>query len=170
MRLNNTLSLPLFLTGLKDLILSGCSSLCVSALSSQSCPSLRTLDLCWAVGVKDTQIKDLIVLPGETLTVNRFWVGVYVVCWSIIFFCYPGSESRSRLRSLLNLRLSGLDISDSTLKLIVRHMPLLRRLDLSHCQELTDQSINLITASGCNTRNTLRQLNLAGTLNLLPST
>ncbi|XP_057187156.1 lysine (K)-specific demethylase 2Aa isoform X3 [Triplophysa rosa] len=124
------------LPGLKDLILSGCSSLCVSALSSQSCPSLRTLDLCWAVCVKDTQIKDLIVLQG--------------------------SESRSRLRSLLNLRLSGLDISDSTLKLIVRHMPLLRRLDLSHCQELTDQSINLITASGCNTRNTLRQLNLAG--------
>ncbi|KAA0722127.1 Lysine-specific demethylase 2A [Triplophysa tibetana] len=124
------------LPALKDLILSGCSSLCVSALSSQSCPSLRTLDLCWGVCVKDTQIKDLIVLQG--------------------------SESRSRLRSLLNLRLSGLDISDSTLKLIVRHMPLLRRLDLSHCQELTDQSINLITASGCNTRNTLRQLNLAG--------
>nr|XP_055060868.1 lysine (K)-specific demethylase 2Aa isoform X2 [Misgurnus anguillicaudatus] len=124
------------LPGLKDLVMSGCSSLCVSALSSQSCPGLRTLDLCWAVAVKDTQIKDLIVQPG--------------------------SESRSRLRGLLNLRLSGLDISDSTLKLIVRHMPSLRRLDLSHCQGLTDQSVNLITASGCNTRNTLRQLNLAG--------
>ncbi|XP_051559950.1 lysine-specific demethylase 2A-like isoform X3 [Myxocyprinus asiaticus] len=124
------------LPSLKDLSMSGCSSLCVSALSSQSCPGLRTLDLCWAVGVKDSQIKDLVMLPG--------------------------SESRCRLRGLLTLRLSGLDLSDSTLKLIVRHMPSLRRLDLSHCQGITDQSVNLLTASGCNTRNTLRQLNLAG--------
>uniref|UniRef100_A0A672QN39 [histone H3]-dimethyl-L-lysine(36) demethylase n=1 Tax=Sinocyclocheilus grahami TaxID=75366 RepID=A0A672QN39_SINGR len=124
------------LPSLKDLIMSGCSSLCVSALSSQSCPGLRTLDLSWTVGVKDSQIKDLIVQPG--------------------------SESRSRLRGLLTLSLAGLDVSDSTLKMIVRHMPSLRRLDLSHCQGLTDQSINLLTATGCNTRNTLRQLNLSG--------
>ncbi|RXN20025.1 lysine-specific demethylase 2A-like protein [Labeo rohita] len=90
----------------------------------------------WAVGVKDSQIKDLIVQPG--------------------------SESRSRLRGLLTLRLAGLDVNDSALKMIVRHMPSLRRLDLSHCQGLTDQSINLLTATGCNTRNTLRQLNLSG--------
>uniref|UniRef100_A0A673N6H4 [histone H3]-dimethyl-L-lysine(36) demethylase n=1 Tax=Sinocyclocheilus rhinocerous TaxID=307959 RepID=A0A673N6H4_9TELE len=124
------------LPSLKDLIMSGCSSLCVSALSSQSCPGLRTLDLSWTVGVKDSQIKDLIVQPG--------------------------SESRSRLRGLLTLSLAGLDVSDSTLKMIVRHMPSLHRLDLSHCQGLTDQSINLLTATGCNTRNTLRQLNLSG--------
>uniref|UniRef100_A0A671RXW8 [histone H3]-dimethyl-L-lysine(36) demethylase n=1 Tax=Sinocyclocheilus anshuiensis TaxID=1608454 RepID=A0A671RXW8_9TELE len=124
------------LPSLKELIMSGCSSLCVSALSSQSCPGLRTLDLSWTVGVKDSQIKDLIVQPG--------------------------SESRNRLRGLLTLSLAGLDVSDSTLKMIVRHMPSLRRLDLSHCQGLTDQSINLLTATGCNTRNTLRQLNLSG--------
>uniref|UniRef100_A0A8C1X1K7 [histone H3]-dimethyl-L-lysine(36) demethylase n=1 Tax=Cyprinus carpio TaxID=7962 RepID=A0A8C1X1K7_CYPCA len=124
------------LPSLKDLTMSGCSSLCVSALSTQSCPGLRTLDLSWAVGVKDSQIKDLIVQPG--------------------------SESRSRLRGLLTLRLAGLDVNDSTLKMIVRHMPSLRGLDLSHCQGLTDQSINLLTATGCNTRNTLRQLNLSG--------
>lgn len=74
MRLNIALSFRLFFTALKDLILSGCSSLCVSALSSQSCPSLRTLDLCWAVCVKDTQIKDLIVLQGEMLLITYFGV------------------------------------------------------------------------------------------------
>uniref|UniRef100_A0A673IE99 [histone H3]-dimethyl-L-lysine(36) demethylase n=1 Tax=Sinocyclocheilus rhinocerous TaxID=307959 RepID=A0A673IE99_9TELE len=123
------------LPSLKDLIMSGCSSLCVSALSTQSCPGLRTLDLSWAVGVKDSQIKDIV---------------------------QPSSESRSRLRGLLTLRLAGLDVNDSTLKMIVRHMPSLHRLDLSHCQGLTDQSINLLTATSCNTRNTLRQLNLSG--------
>uniref|UniRef100_A0A8B9KET0 [histone H3]-dimethyl-L-lysine(36) demethylase n=1 Tax=Astyanax mexicanus TaxID=7994 RepID=A0A8B9KET0_ASTMX len=124
------------LPGLKDLILSGCSSSCVSGLISQSLPCLRTLDLCWAEGVKESQLKDLISPPG--------------------------SENRSRLRNTLSLRLSGLDVSDSILKLIIRHMPLLRRLDLSHCHDVTDQSVSLLTASGSNMRSTLREINLAG--------
>ncbi|XP_076831629.1 lysine (K)-specific demethylase 2Aa isoform X3 [Brachyhypopomus gauderio] len=122
--------------GLKDLIMSGCSSTCLSGLSSQTNPGLRTLDLCWAEGIKDSQLKDLVTPPG--------------------------SENRIRLRGLLSLRLSGLEVSDSTLRLIIRHMPLLRRLDLSHCHDLTDQSISLLTASGCNTRTTLREISLAG--------
>ncbi|KAL7889669.1 hypothetical protein AOLI_G00019270 [Acnodon oligacanthus] len=124
------------LPGLKDLIMSGCSSSCVSGLSSQSGPCLRTLDLCWAEGVKESQLKDLIAPSG--------------------------SENRSRLRSLLSLRLSGLDVSDSILKLIIRHMPLLKRLDLSHCHDLTDQSVSILTASGSNMRTTLKEVNLAG--------
>ncbi|XP_066534801.1 lysine (K)-specific demethylase 2Aa isoform X2 [Hoplias malabaricus] len=128
--------LILHLPGLKDLILSGCSSSCVSALGSQSGPSLRTLDLCWAEGVKESHLKDLITPPG--------------------------SENRSRLKSIVTLRLSGLDVSDSILKLIIKYMPLLKRLDLSHCQSLTDQSVSLMTASGSNMRNTLREVNLAG--------
>lgn len=148
--------------------MSGCSSLCVSALSSQSCPGLRTLDLSWTVGVKDSQIKDLIVQPGEALIIminGSVWTEMY--SFSPLLSRQTGSESRSRLRGLLTLRLAGLDVNDSTLKMIVRHMPSLRGLDLSHCQGLTDQSINLLTATGCNTRNTLRQLNLSGTLHLL---
>uniref|UniRef100_A0AAR2L112 [histone H3]-dimethyl-L-lysine(36) demethylase n=1 Tax=Pygocentrus nattereri TaxID=42514 RepID=A0AAR2L112_PYGNA len=124
------------LPGLKDLIMSGCSSSCVSGLSSQSGPCLRTLDLCWAEGVKEPQLKDLITPSG--------------------------SENRSRLRSLLSLRLSGLDVSDFVLKLIIRHMPLLKRLDLSHCHDLTDQSVSILTASGSNMRTTLKEVNLAG--------
>lgn len=63
---------------------------------------------------------------------------------------------------MLSLRLSGLDVSDSTLKLIIKHMPLLKRLDLSHCPGVTDQSISLLTAIGSNTRSTLKEVNLAG--------
>lgn len=62
------------------------------------------------------------------------------------------------------MRLSGLDVSDSTLKLIIKHMPLLRRLDLSHCPVLTDQSISLLTAIGSNARSTLREVTLTGIL------
>ncbi|KAL2097346.1 hypothetical protein ACEWY4_006553 [Coilia grayii] len=122
--------------GLKDLMVAGCSWLSVSALSSSSCPYLRTLDLRWAEGVRDSQIKDLVTPQG--------------------------SESRSRLRGMQTLRLSGLDITDSTLRLLLRHMPLLQRLDLAHCRAITDQSINLLTATGSPTRHTLIELNLAG--------
>ncbi|KAG7462047.1 hypothetical protein MATL_G00198390 [Megalops atlanticus] len=124
------------LPGLKDLIVSGCSWSSVSALSSPSCPLLRTLDLRWTEGVKDTQIRDLLTPPG--------------------------CDNRSKLRNMLSFRLAGLEISDSTLRLIIRHMPLLARLDLSHCRGVTDQSVNLLTAVGSSTRNTLTEINLAG--------
>lgn len=124
------------LSGLKDLVLSGCSWSSISALSSPSCPLLRSLDLRWADGVKDSQIRDLVIPPG--------------------------CDNRSQLRTMQCFRLAGLDIGDSTLRLVIRHMPLLTRLDLSHCTSLTDQSINLLTAVGSSTRNTLTELHLAG--------
>uniref|UniRef100_A0A6Q2Z495 [histone H3]-dimethyl-L-lysine(36) demethylase n=1 Tax=Esox lucius TaxID=8010 RepID=A0A6Q2Z495_ESOLU len=124
------------LPALKDLMLSGCSWSSISALSSPSCPLLRTLDLRWADGVKDGQIRDLLNPPG--------------------------CNNHSHLRNMQSFRLSGLDISDSTLRLVIRHMPLLTRLDLSHCPGVTDQSVNLLTAVGSSTRNTLAELNLAG--------
>ncbi|XP_061106600.1 lysine-specific demethylase 2A isoform X2 [Conger conger] len=124
------------LPGLKDLMVSGCYWSSLSALSSPSCPLLRTLDLSWAEGVKDVQIRDLLTPPG--------------------------CDNRSKLRNLQSFRLAGLEISDSTLRLIIRHMPLLARLDLAHCRGVTDQSINLLTAVGSSTRNTLTEINLSG--------
>lgn len=75
---------------------------------------------------------------------------------------HPGCDNRSQLRTMQCLRLAGLDISDSTLRLVIRHMPHLTKLDLSHCNSLTDHSINLLTAVGSSTRNTLTELNLGG--------
>ncbi|XP_062332588.1 lysine-specific demethylase 2A [Osmerus eperlanus] len=124
------------LPGLKDLVVSGCSWSSIAALSSPSCPLLRTLDLRWAEGVRDSQIRDLLNPPG--------------------------CDNRSQLRNMQSFRLSGLEISDSTLRMVIRHMPKLTRLDLSHCGGLTDQSIDLLTAVGSSTRNTLVELNLGG--------
>uniref|UniRef100_A0AAY5EDR7 [histone H3]-dimethyl-L-lysine(36) demethylase n=1 Tax=Electrophorus electricus TaxID=8005 RepID=A0AAY5EDR7_ELEEL len=126
------------LPGLKDLVLSGCTWASVSALSSPSCPLLRSLDLRWADGVKDTQIRELLNPPGKGIVNNR-----------------------SQLRNMQCLRLCGLEVTEATLRLIIRHMPQLTRLELSHCP-LTDNALNLLTAVGSSTRNTLTHLNLAG--------
>ncbi|XP_072356755.1 lysine-specific demethylase 2A-like [Scyliorhinus torazame] len=75
----------------------------------------------------------------------------------------PGQlDNRSKLRNVTDFRLAGLDISDITLRLIIRHMPLLSRLDLSHCSHLSDHSLNLLTAVGSSTRNSLSELQLEG--------
>uniref|UniRef100_A0A7N9APB1 [histone H3]-dimethyl-L-lysine(36) demethylase n=1 Tax=Mastacembelus armatus TaxID=205130 RepID=A0A7N9APB1_9TELE len=124
------------LPGLKDLMLAGCSWSSISALCSSGCPLLRSLDLSYADGVKDSQIRDLITPPG--------------------------CDNRSQLRTMQCLRLAALDISDSTLRLVIRHMPHLTKLDLSNCNNLSDHSINLLTAVGSSTRNTLTELNLGG--------
>lgn len=62
---NKTLTSCLDFTGLKDLMLAGCSWSSISALCSSGCPLLRSLDLRYADGVKDSQIRDLVSPPGE---------------------------------------------------------------------------------------------------------
>ncbi|XP_066465735.1 lysine-specific demethylase 2B isoform X4 [Tiliqua scincoides] len=126
------------LPGLRDLLLSGCSWIAVSALCSSSCPLLRMLDVQWVEGLKDAQMRDLLSPPTD----NR-----------------PGQiDNRSKLRNIVELRLSGLDITDASLRLITRHMPLLSKLDLSYCNHMTDQSINLLTAVGTTTRDSLTEV------------
>lgn len=61
-----------------------------------------------------------------------------------------------------DLRLAGLDITDASLRLISRQMPLLSRLDLSYCNHINDQSVNLLTAAGTTTRDSLTEINLSG--------
>uniref|UniRef100_A0A7N8WNZ8 [histone H3]-dimethyl-L-lysine(36) demethylase n=1 Tax=Mastacembelus armatus TaxID=205130 RepID=A0A7N8WNZ8_9TELE len=125
------------LPGLRELRITGLSWSCLSALVSPTLPYLRLLDMRWCEGINDTQLKEIITPPGSEF-------------------------SRSRLRNMVTLRLSGLDISESTLRLLQRHMPQLERLDLSHCQDITDSSIALLAAPGTHTRNNLTELSLAG--------
>ncbi|XP_072227422.1 lysine (K)-specific demethylase 2Bb [Leuresthes tenuis] len=129
------------LPGLRVLLLSGCSWVAVSALCTSSCPLLRTLDVQWVEGLKDAQMRDLLSPPTD----NR-----------------PGQlDNRSKLRNVENLRLAGLDITDTSLRLIIRYMPLLSKLDLSYCNHVTDQSVNILTAAGTTTRDSLTDVNLS---------
>ncbi|KAM6902108.1 lysine (K)-specific demethylase 2Bb [Xenentodon cancila] len=129
------------LPGLRVLLLSGCSWVAVSALCTSSCPLLRTLDVQWVEGLKDAQMRDLLSPPTD----NR-----------------PGQlDNRSKLRNVEDLRLTGLDITDTSLRLIIRYMPLLSKLDLSYCNHVTDQSVNILTAAGTTTRDSLTDINLS---------
>uniref|UniRef100_A0A7N6AE83 [histone H3]-dimethyl-L-lysine(36) demethylase n=1 Tax=Anabas testudineus TaxID=64144 RepID=A0A7N6AE83_ANATE len=125
------------LPGLRELRVSGLSWSCLSALVSPTLPYLRLLDLRWCEGITDSQIKEIITPPDS-------------------------ESSRSRLRNMATLRLSGLDISDSTLRLLQRHMPQLERLDLAYCRDVTESSVALLAAAGTHTRNNLTELTLAG--------
>uniref|UniRef100_A0A8C3A8V3 Uncharacterized protein n=1 Tax=Cyclopterus lumpus TaxID=8103 RepID=A0A8C3A8V3_CYCLU len=113
------------LTG--ELRVTGLSWSCLSAMASPTLPYLRVLDLRWCEGLKDAQIKEIIIPPGHETQPHR---------------------------SMVTLRLSGLDISESTLRLLQRHMPQLERLDLAHCKDITDSSVALLAAAGTHTRNT----------------
>lgn len=66
------------------------------------------------------------------------------------------------MRNVEELRLAGLDITDTSLRLIIRYMPLLSKLDLSYCNHVTDQSVNILTAAGTTTRDSLTDINLSG--------
>nr|XP_040050819.1 lysine (K)-specific demethylase 2Ba isoform X2 [Gasterosteus aculeatus aculeatus] len=129
------------LPGLRVLRLSGCSWAAVSALCTSSCPLLRTLDVQWVEGLKDPQMRDLLSPPTD----NR-----------------PGQlDNRCKLRNVEDLRLAGLDITDASLRLISRQMPSLSMLDLSYCNHINDQSVNLLTAAGTTTRDSLTDINLS---------
>ncbi|XP_072320410.1 lysine-specific demethylase 2A-like, partial [Eucyclogobius newberryi] len=125
------------LPGLRELSVAGLSWSCLSALVCPTLPCLRLLDLRWCDGLKDVQLKEIILPPDL-------------------------ESSRSRLRNTVELRVSGLEISDSTLRLIQRHMPQLQRLDLAHCKDVTDSSIAMLAASGTHTRHNLSELTLSG--------
>ncbi|KAL2099965.1 hypothetical protein ACEWY4_004359 [Coilia grayii] len=129
------------LPGLRELRVAGCSWAAVSALCTASCPLLHALHLQWVEGLKDPQMEDLLSPPTD----NR-----------------PGQlESRSKLRNLVDLRLAGLDITDASLRLLIQHLPQLARLDLSYCNHITDQSVNMLTAVGTSTRDSLTEINLS---------
>lgn len=84
------------------------------------------------------------------------------VCYSPLPVFAGQLDNRSKLRNVEDLRLAGLDITDTSLRLIIRYMPSLSKLDLSYCNHVTDQSVNILTAAGTTTRDSLTDINLSG--------
>ncbi|KAK7895241.1 hypothetical protein WMY93_020566 [Mugilogobius chulae] len=116
----------------------------VSALCTSSCPLLRTLDVQWVEGLKDAQMRDLLSPPTDNGQL----------------------DNRSKLRNMVDLRLAGLDITDTSLRLLhasavlsywsVRapdgswnHVQrLAHRHKLSVCNRVTDQSLTFFKRCG----------------------
>lgn len=76
-----------------------------------------------------------------------------------------GAEPRAgRFHNVTELRLSGLDLTDAASRLLVRFVPRLAKLDLSHCANVSDHSVATLAAPTSPLRHTLTHLNLAGML------
>ncbi|XP_007573928.1 F-box/LRR-repeat protein 19 [Poecilia formosa] len=133
------------LPGLLELNVSGCAWPAVSALCQAVCPCLKLLDLSRVEDLKDSHLRELLAPPPESRTAP--------------------SESRvGRFQNVTELRLAGLDLTDASSRLLVRHTPQLTRLDLSHCLNVSDQTVRNLTVSPL--RESLTHLNLAGCVKL----
>lgn len=106
---------------LQTLSLSGCSVTAVSALCTCSCPLLRKLDLSWVDSLDDELVRELASPPADSR---------------------PGlNETKTRLRLLTEINLSGADITDASVRLLSHNLPLLTNIDLSNCEKVTDMGI-----------------------------
>jgi F-box/leucine-rich repeat protein 10/11 len=127
---------------LRELSLQGCSWNGVVALRTCNCPPLTSLDLSFVTGLNDASLREILSPPKDTR---------------------PGLiDTKSRLRNLRTLKLSGCEISDVSLRYIVQNIPLLSTLDLSQCFRLTDAGIAQLTAPPATTPSTLTWLDLNG--------
>ncbi|XP_063286854.1 F-box/LRR-repeat protein 19 isoform X1 [Pelobates fuscus] len=131
------------LQGLKELLVAGCTWGAVSSLCTASFPCLSLLDMGWVQGVKTSHLRELLSPFSSD-------------CKAVV------SDPRGRFSSLSELRLCGLELGDSALRLLLRYTPRLNRLDLSHCVQLSDHGIHILTAATSPLRDSLTHLNLTG--------
>lgn len=103
------------------------------------CPQLSTLSLSFIRGLNDHAIREILSPPKDSR---------------------PGTDSKSRLRNLKCIKLSGTDITDVALRYITQGLPKLTQLDLSSCQRITDAGICQIGTS-INAIKTLYELDLS---------
>uniref|UniRef100_A0A665VYF9 Lysine-specific demethylase 2B n=1 Tax=Echeneis naucrates TaxID=173247 RepID=A0A665VYF9_ECHNA len=164
----------------KHINLNRCKSITPLMLSGIIRRQPVALDLSWT-NISKKQLSWLINrLPGlrVLLLSGCSWVAVSALCTSSCPLLrtldvqwvegLKDAQMRdllsSKLRNVEDLRLAGLDITDTSLRLIIRYMPLLSKLDLSYCNHVTDQSVNILTAAGTTTRDSLTDINLSGAI------
>ncbi len=126
----------------KRINLAGNSWAAINAMCSSSSPLLHVLDLSWVEGLCDPCVQDLFSPPVD----HR-----------------PGvDDSMSRLHRLQHLDLTGTDISDVAVEVLLRHVKHLQKLNLSYCVRITDQTLANVAAEDACTQRELRQLVLTG--------
>ncbi|KAJ0058557.1 hypothetical protein NL108_017064, partial [Boleophthalmus pectinirostris] len=131
------------LQGLEQLVLCGCLWASVSALCLTVCPCLRLLDLSRVEDLKDSHLKELLAPPPDARIAH-------------------GDSRGGRFQGVTELRLAGLELTDSASRLLLRYTPHLQRLDLSYCPLLSDQSIVTLTSGLSPLRDRLTHLTLTG--------
>ncbi|XP_035709245.1 jmjC domain-containing histone demethylation protein 1 isoform X2 [Folsomia candida] len=106
---------------LKHLSLQGNSWNTVSALKTCFCPVLEGLDLGYVDNLLDSGVRETLAAPLDSR---------------------PGlTDSKSRLRHLKYLNLSGAPLSDVSLRYVTQHAGSIAKLDLSSCSRITDAGI-----------------------------
>lgn len=105
---------------MKNLSLEGVPIQSVFGLHTCLCPQLHTLNLSFVRGLNDHAIREILSPPKDSR---------------------PGTDSKSRLRNVRCLKLSGTDITDVALRYITQGIPMLVQLDLSSCQRITDAGV-----------------------------
>jgi F-box/leucine-rich repeat protein 10/11 len=105
---------------MKILSLEGVPIQSIFGLHTCLCPQLHTLNLSFVRGLNDHAIREILSPPKDSR---------------------PGTDSKSRLRNLRYLKLSGTDITDVALRYITQGLPTLVQLDLSSCQRITDAGV-----------------------------
>lgn len=73
-----------------------------------------------------------------------------------------GETKVGRFQNITELRLAGLDLTDASSRLLVRYVPHLSALDLSHCGNITDQTVHTLASPVSPLRESLTHINLAG--------
>lgn len=124
---------------MKNLSLEGVPIQSVFGLHTCLCPPLHTLNLSFVRGLNDHAIREILSPPKDSR---------------------PGTDSKSRLRSLRCLKLSGTDITDVALRYLTQGVPMLVQLDLSSCQRITDAGVCQIGISSSAIK-TLYELDLS---------
>uniref|UniRef100_A0A8C5G7M0 F-box/LRR-repeat protein 19-like n=1 Tax=Gouania willdenowi TaxID=441366 RepID=A0A8C5G7M0_GOUWI len=131
------------LQGLIELNVSGCPWSSVSALCQSVCPCLKLLDLSRVEDLKDFHLRELLAPPPDARTAH-------------------GESRVGRFQNVVELRLAGLDLTDASSRLLVRYAPHLVRLDLSHCVNITDQTLHTLSSPLSPLRDSLTHLHLQG--------
>lgn len=131
------------LQGLLELNVAGCPWSSVCALCQTVCPCLKLLDLSRVEDLKDSHLRELLAPPPDSRTAH-------------------GETRTGRFQNVTELRLAGLELTDASCRLLVRYVPHLTRLDLSHCVHITDQAVHTLTSPLSPLRESLTYINLAG--------